>query len=89
MKERLIELLQDALQEWECDIQPETVSRIAEHLIENGVRVVNSGKWIIVGGDLGYVEAECSVCKSTEVFDDETEMYELCPRCGAEMERKQ
>lgn len=39
MKQRLIELLTDTLHEWECDAQPETVSQIAEHLIENGVIV--------------------------------------------------
>lgn len=40
MKQRLIELLTDTLHEWECDAQPETVSQIAEHLMENGVFVL-------------------------------------------------
>ena len=39
MKKRLIELLEDTLKEWECDVQPETLSETAEHLIENGVIV--------------------------------------------------
>ena len=39
MKDKLIELLKDTLHEWECDAQPETISQIAEHLLENGVIV--------------------------------------------------
>lgn len=39
-RERLIELLEDTLREWECEVQPETLSQIAEHLIENGVIVL-------------------------------------------------
>lgn len=38
-RERLIELLEDTLHEWECDAQPETLTQIAEHLLENGVIV--------------------------------------------------
>ena len=37
MRDGLVELLKDTLHEWECDVQPETVLQIAEHLIENGV----------------------------------------------------
>ena len=39
MLDRLIYLLEGTLKDWECDVQPETVSQIAEHLIENGVLV--------------------------------------------------
>lgn len=38
-KNRLIELLEDTLHEWECDVQTETLSQIADHLIANGVIV--------------------------------------------------
>jgi len=38
-RDRLIELLEDTLHEWECDVQSKTLSEIAEHLIENGVIV--------------------------------------------------
>lgn len=38
-RERLIEILEDTLHEWECDVQPETLSQIAEHLLANGVIV--------------------------------------------------
>lgn len=39
MKDRLIELLEDTLHEWECDVQSETLSQIADHLLANGVIV--------------------------------------------------
>lgn len=37
MKNRLIELLEGTLEDWECDVSDKTISGIAEHLIENGV----------------------------------------------------
>lgn len=37
MKDRLVELLKDTFHEWECEVQPETVLQIAEHLVENDV----------------------------------------------------
>lgn len=36
-RERLIELLEDTLHEWESDVSVQTLTEIAEHLIENGV----------------------------------------------------
>lgn len=36
---KLIELLTDTLHEWECDVLPETISQIAEHLNNNGAIV--------------------------------------------------
>lgn len=39
MKEKLIELIEDTLQDWECDVSDKTISEIAEHLIDNGVIV--------------------------------------------------
>ena len=38
-RDRLVELLEDTLHEWECDVQAETLTQIAEHLIANGVIV--------------------------------------------------
>ena len=38
-RDRLIELLEDTLHEWECDVQDETLSQIADHLLANGVIV--------------------------------------------------
>lgn len=40
MKERLNEIMTGTLEDWECDVQPETVSQIVEHLIENNVIVL-------------------------------------------------
>ena len=37
MKNRLIELLEGTLEDWECDVSDKTISEIAEHRIENGV----------------------------------------------------
>lgn len=37
MKNRLKVLIEDTLQEWECDVSDETVKQISEHLFENGV----------------------------------------------------
>lgn len=39
-KDKLIELLKDTLHEWECDVSTETITQIAEHLLENGVIVL-------------------------------------------------
>ena len=36
-RDRLIEILQDTLHEWECDVSIKTLTEITEHLIENGV----------------------------------------------------
>lgn len=39
-RDRMIEILQDTLHEWECDVSIKTLTEIAEHLIENGVIVL-------------------------------------------------
>ena len=36
-EDRLIELLDDTLQDWECDVSNKTLTEIAEHLSDNGV----------------------------------------------------
>ena len=48
------------------------------------VDVYKLGEWIIVDTDLDYVEAKCSICGYTDVFD-ETGFYKYCPECGAKM----
>lgn len=55
MRDRLIELIEDTLQEWECDVSEKTISEIAEHLIENGVIVPPCNV-----GDVVYVITDCS-----------------------------
>lgn len=61
-RDRLIELLEDTLHEWECDVQAETLSQIAEHLIANGVIVPP----VEVGDTVWYVDdftEEIEECK--------------------------
>lgn len=43
--------------------------------------------WIVVGGDLGYVDCKCSACGYTDCFDDESGLYNYCPECGERMEK--
>ncbi len=67
MKEKMIELLTDTLSEWECEVQPETVSEIAEHLLESGVIAppCEVGQWLwVVRKD--YVSESFRV----DAFDD-------------------
>lgn len=40
MRKRLIEILEDTLNEWECDVSIKTLTDIADHLIENGVIIL-------------------------------------------------
>ena len=53
VRDRLIEILQDTLHEWECDVSIKTLTEIAEHLIENGVIClpcnVGDKVWYITG----------------------------------------
>ena len=53
-RNKFVELLKDTLHEWECDVQPETVLQIAEHLIENDVNVPPCK----VGDEIWVVETE-------------------------------
>ena len=69
MKNRLIELLEDTLHEWECDVKTETLSQIAEHLIENGV-IVPPCKV----GDTVYTLREVS-CEDIDGANTECEYY--------------
>lgn len=39
MKDRLVGLIKDTLQEWECDVSENTIAEIADHLLANGVIV--------------------------------------------------
>lgn len=42
--------------------------------------------WIVVGGNLLYVDCKCSACGYTDCFDDESGLYNYCPTCGAKMD---
>ena len=58
---------------------------VCEALYNAGYRKQSEGEWKRVGGDLGYVEMECSVCGYTDVYDDDNEPHKFCPECGAKM----
>lgn len=50
---------------------------------------VKHGEWIIVNNrDFEQVDAKCSICGYTDVFD-ETGFYKYCPNCGAKMDLKE
>lgn len=74
IRDRLVELLKDTLHEWECDIQPETVSQIADHLIENEVVPVVKCKDCKYSRDKNKEEKRylcegvliCTNCEATE-----------------------
>ena len=57
-RDRLIELLEDTLYDWECDVSEKTVTEIAEHLIENGVIVplCKVGDTVFILDDVSYGE---------------------------------
>lgn len=63
MRDRLIELLEDTLHEWECDVQTETLLQIADHLLANGVIVppckVGDEIWVIDREDGEAVDISC------------------------------
>lgn len=46
---------------------------------------VRHGEWRIVDSDLGYVEAECSLCRCRVMFYADPS-YHYCPNCGAKMD---
>lgn len=53
---------------------------------EPTVETVKHAHWIVVGGDLGYVDCKCSACGYTDCFDDESGLYNYCPECGQKMD---
>ena len=57
----------------------------AKNFYNAGYRKQGEGEWKRVGGDLGYIEAECSVCGYADVSDDDNEPHKFCPECGAKM----
>lgn len=72
---KLIELLEDTLHEWECDAQPETLSQIAEHLLESGVIVppckVGDTVWYIEGGYYRKTNLKAKPITVTEISQKE------------------
>lgn len=71
MRDRLIELLADTLSEWECEVRPETVSEIAEHLLENGIIAppckVGASIYVPVISEDGEFESYVDICRVTDI----------------------
>ena len=71
MRDRLIELLIDTLSEWECEVRPETVAEIAEHLIDNGVIVppckLGASIYVPVISEDGEFEPYVAICPATDI----------------------
>ena len=69
-RDKLIELLEDTLYEWECDVSKETVMEIAEHLIENGVIVppCKVGDTLYEPTDRGTISEYEVLAVSVELF---------------------
>ena len=73
------------------DTQPD-VEYLADHLISNGVTIVQHGQWLYDGGRGKYF---CSACneyalsfkKDTLCGDDlyDERLTDYCPSCGARM----
>ena len=95
MRERLIELIAESRQlcanailehcQEKCkyyDLDDCCENLFADYLIENGVTIVEHGKWEVFGkrGEQGYMYA-CSECSAK--YDGQTP---YCPNCGAKME---
>lgn len=65
-RNKLIEILQDTLHEWECDVSIKTLTEIAEHLIANGVIVLPCK----VGDKVYIVKSRTSDDKNLYIIED-------------------
>jgi hypothetical protein len=87
MRDRLIELLEDTLSEWECYATDITIKEMADHLLANGVIVpkfkFGERIWVIdydggdptsVGGEMYFSEGEDFIISSA--FIDDYDAYE-------------
>ena len=81
-RERLIELLEDTLHEWESDVSVQTLTEIAEHLIENGVIVTEEAEKAL---DVSEV-VRCKNCKNYELMKSGN--YHFCNEFGGRVTEK-
>jgi hypothetical protein len=90
MREKLIELLEEAPIYWD-EINGLDRERIADHLIANGVTVQKKGEWELHGNDddcgCSYFCSKCGANFDEDFFDKKGEycFWLHCPRCGADM----
>ena len=75
LKQRLIELIKQGNGGYEFN----SLYRIADHLIANGVTIRDRGEWV----EHTYGELKCSACGIVQ--EDEFRRYNFCPHCGADM----
>ena len=59
-----------------------------DKLPDADVREVKHGEWIRVDGDVGYEVYKCSLCGEQITVDDEEELPNFCPNCGADMRKE-
>ena len=87
-RDRLIEILQDTLHEWECDVSIKTLTEITEHLIENGViclpckvgdRVYRPSKYL---GVVQFVITSFNMYQSEMFFTDDSDNTIYLPDIG-------
>ncbi len=75
MKDRLVELIEDTLQDWECDVSEKTISEIAEHLFENGVIVlpckVGDTVWLIRDNNSFFSEPKSDVIIDITIWEND------------------
>jgi len=55
IKDAFTELLTDALHDWDCDIQNDTASQIAEHLLDNGATLVANADVSVPGDEVWVI----------------------------------
>ena len=71
-RDRLIEILQDTLHEWECDVSIKTLTEITEHLIANGVICppckVGQIVWLVRDGKIEETTVEKIVLKDKGLY---------------------
>ena len=88
MRDKLIELLKSATTRayWNAGDTP-FMSKIADHLIANGVVVREKGEWVVCG-DGDNVPWMCSHCGKTTAHKYKVMYGNFCPNCGADMRKE-
>lgn len=88
-RERLIELLDDALAVYDVIVYALLhTDEIADLLISDGVTVQRHGRWIDGAENFtcGNHNAECSACHCNVSWSGCDEDFNYCPNCGAKMD---